>query len=206
MSYPAFRKIPRLERSVVMTEKIDGTNGLIYIPQTALNEEGRVSVLHLDNIEPPPAACEIIAESGAVIYAGSRNRWLHEKADNHGFFHFVRDQAEMLIETLGVGLHYGEWWGRGIQRGYGLDEKRFSLFNVSRWGEELPAPLGVVPVLETFPTMTEAAHELNRWARRLDANGSMAAPGYMNPEGIVLFHERSGQLFKYTLDGDGEKG
>jgi hypothetical protein len=31
MTYPAFGKIPRLHRPVVITEKIDGTNGLMSI-------------------------------------------------------------------------------------------------------------------------------------------------------------------------------
>jgi hypothetical protein len=30
--------------------------------------------------------------------------------------------------------------------------------------------------------------------------GSYAAPGFMNPEGVVVFHTHSNQSFKKTLD------
>jgi hypothetical protein len=53
--------------------------------------------------------------------------------------------------TLGPGRHFGEWWGAGIQRRYGLTEKRFSLFNVTRWGEARPACCHVVPTLYRGP-------------------------------------------------------
>jgi hypothetical protein len=36
----------------------------------------------------------------------------------------------------------------------------------------------------------------------LRANGSVAAPGFMKPEGVVVFHTASGQLYKKTIDGD----
>jgi hypothetical protein len=31
-------------------------------------------------------------------------------------------------------------------------------------------------------------------------NGSAAAPGFMNPEGVVVFHVAGGNLYKKTLD------
>ena len=40
----------------------------------------------------------------------------------------------LSMTFLVPGRHFGEWWGSGIQRGYGLDEKTFSLFNAYRWG------------------------------------------------------------------------
>ena len=37
--------------------------------------------------------------------------------------------------------------------------------------------------------------------------GSFAARGFMQPEGVVVFHAKSGTLFKKTLDkNDGHKG
>jgi len=32
--------------------------------------------------------------------------------------------------------------------------------------------------------------------------GSMAAPGFMQPEGVVVFHTATNTLFKKTLDND----
>ena len=66
------------------------------------------------------------------------------------------EEANALAEELGEGVHRGEWWGNGIQRGYGLQngDKRFSLFNVHRWegleADSVPG-LGVVPVLWRGP-------------------------------------------------------
>src|SRR5690606_23517611 len=86
------------------------------------------------------------------IYAGSRNRWLTPDKDNFGFARWVAERAEALIPVLGPGLHYGEWWGKGIQRGYGVENKRFSLFNTARWADQhqrpdWPEDVYVVPIL-----------------------------------------------------------
>ena len=36
----------------------------------------------------------------------------------------------------------------------------------------------------------------------LRLRGSKAAPGFMKPEGIVIFHTKSGAVFKKTLEKD----
>lgn len=189
-----FPSIARLSRDMIVTEKLDGTNA-------------QVEVRRLDRVpsalDPDSGRLVIADDFPFMVCAGSRNRWLTLQQDNFGFCRWVFDHAGELV-TLGEGRHYGEWWGRGIQRGYGLDEKRFSLFNVRRWGAERPACCHVVPVLltETFDTrrVDDALTELER-------TGSVAAPGFMKPEGVVVFHVKSGQLFKKTLDkNDGHKG
>ena len=100
-----------------------------------------------------------ITEAGEV-FAGSRTRWITPAADNHGFAAWVEaHRAELL--SLGPGSHFGEWWGRGIQRGYGVPDKRFSLFNVARWGEggtdeaNKPACCLIVPVLYRGPNIRQ---------------------------------------------------
>lgn len=35
-----------------------------------------------------------------------------------------------------------------------------------------------------------------------DVPGSEAAPGFMHPEGVVIFHSQSGALFKKTFEND----
>ena len=114
-----FPKIPRLFRPFVVTEKIDGTNASIHV-----------------------------LEDGQVL-AASRTRWITPEADNFGFARWVHEHEEELRVGLGIGSHFGEWWGSGIQRGYGLKEKRFSLFNTARWSDPAvrPACCHVVPVL-----------------------------------------------------------
>jgi hypothetical protein len=171
--FKEFPKIPRLSRECVITEKIDGTNGVICI-----TEDGDVR-------------------------AGSRSRWITPAEDNYGFAKWVEGNKSELLK-LGPGIHYGEWWGHGIQRNYSLTEKRFSLFNVSRWSDDAvrPACCHVVPVLarDLFDTPALGLKVL----KRLKDEGSVAAPGFMNPEGIIIFHVAANLLFKKTLDRDEE--
>lgn len=144
-----------------------------------------------------------ITEDGRML-AGSRNRWVTPDDDNYGFAAWVRDHEEEL-RALGPGHHFGEWWGAGIQRRYGLDEKRFSLFNAGRWTADNPPPecCRVVPVLYQGDFSMQAVEDC---LYKLGTEGSVAAPGFMNPEGVVVFHVQSRQLFKVTLDkNDGHK-
>jgi hypothetical protein len=143
--------------------------------------------------------CIGVADDGTVL-AGSRNRWIPETEDAFGFRRWVQEHADEL-RTLGPGRHYGEWWGSGIQRGYGLQDKRFSLFNVSRWAETRPACCGVVPVL--WRGNMDDLHP-GFLLKGLQTNGSYAAPGFMRPEGIVIFHVAGGYLFKKTIERDAE--
>lgn len=138
-----------------------------------------------------------VTEDGTVL-AGSRSRWITTLDDNFGFARWVTEHKDELRE-LGPGRHFGEWWGSGIQRKYGLSEKRFSLFNVSVWGESRPACCHVVPVLYRGRFNTFAIEEQ---LERLRLYGSVAAPGFMKPEGVVIFHAASGQLFKKTIEKD----
>jgi hypothetical protein len=102
---------------------------------------------------------------------------------------------------LGPGYHYGEFWGKGIQRGYGLQEKRFSLFNTQRWigNEYLPNRCGIVPVL--FKGMISEAAICDT-IFELKEYGSKAALGFRNPEGIVIYHSASRSYFKKTILDD----
>lgn len=141
-----------------------------------------------------------VNENGTV-HAGSRNRWITPEDDNFGFARWVSEH-EYELRELGIGMHYGEWWGQGIQRNYGLDEKRFSLFNTGVWNEEnTPECCHVVPVLYRGMFDTGVVDDL---LEALHLYGSKAAPGFMNPEGVVVFHEHSHTLFKKTLDNNDE--
>jgi len=140
-----------------------------------------------------------VTEDGRVL-AGSRNRWITPEDDNYGFAKWVQAHEEDL-RTLGPGSHFGEWWGNGIQRRYGLAEKRFSLFNVGRWEHERPACCGVVPILYRGDFCTA---RINGALTLLGAAGSVAAPGFKDPEGIVIYHTKSQTLFKKTLDKNDE--
>lgn len=186
ITFVGFPKIARLNRDIVVTEKIDGTNAQIYV-----NEAGE-------------------------LLAGSRTRWIYPgKEDNYGFAGWVERNADEL-RKLGPGHHFGEWWGAGIQRRYDLPEKRFSLFNTARWAGTNSAAPGVVdlvansggpgccyvvPVLYCGPFGT---HEIYAALRGLEHYGSTAAPGFMKPEGIVVYHTAANIPFKVTLENDSQ--
>lgn len=165
-----FEEWPKIQRyrkvRALVTEKIDGTNAQIYVPE--------------DPTSP--------------LLAGSRNRWLtaasvsgKQSTDNFNFADFVLANGEVL-RRLGPGRHYGEWYGAGIGRRYGLTERRFALFNVDRYAKDglpagLPANVGIVPTVyhgEFNPDAIDAA------IRGVYAGGSVAVPGYNNPEGVVI--------------------
>lgn len=139
----------------------------------------------------------LITEDGD-IFAGSRKRWITPQDDNYGFARWVEGNRDDLL-NLGPGRHFGEWWGQGIPRKYGLDEKRFSLFNTSRWTEVRPKCCHVVPVLweGIFAELS-----IDSTLMDLVFNGSVAAPGYMRPEGIVIYHVAGNLFFKKTIEND----
>jgi hypothetical protein len=158
-----------------------------------------------------------ITEDGQML-VGSRTRWITPEQDNYGFAAWAYAHREELM-TLGIGRHFGEWWGQGIQRKYGMTEKRWSLFNIARWclaGETpqriptadprivkmqdvLPACCSLVPVLYRGMFATQ---ECDFALDELRKNGSKAAPGFMKPEGIVCFHTAANVGFKKTLEKD----
>lgn len=143
----------------------------------------------------------VIGEDGSVR-AGSRNRWITPENDNFGFAAWVK-QNEDELRLLGVGQHFGEWWGLGIQRGYGLHERRFSLFNTGRWSDDAvrPSCCGVVPVLNAGDFTTTIVDET---LEALKERGSVAAPGFMKPEGVIVFMTASRHLYKVLAENDNE--
>jgi hypothetical protein len=191
MTFEAFPKIPRLSKDCVVSEKIDGTNAQIYIVAydavtAGVLPEGYTACIN-----------DIYDGSGHVIYAGSRTRLITpgKTTDNYGFAAWVQENASELVK-LGPGRHFGEWWGKGIQRNYGLTERRFSLFH-THGIQSLPSCVHVVPQLYVGPFDT---NEINKVMTNMDIYGSVAAPGFMSPEGIIVWHEAAKQLFKRTFD------
>ncbi len=144
-------------------------------------------------------ASVVIGEDNNFL-VGSRTRWITPEDDNYGFARWAYAHRDELLQ-LGPGQHFGEWWGNGIQRKYGLTEKRFSLFNTARWSDESlrPSCVSVVPVLYQGPFDTAKIEDI---VINLAATGSQAAPGFMKPEGIVIYHEAARIYFKKTIEKD----
>lgn len=197
IQFNEFPKMARMSREMIITEKIDGTNAQIFIYPEVLEEmpyDKRGGELgHF-------LKKEIIAVvDGFTIRAGSRSKWITPKDDNYGFAKWVLANAEDLI-NLGEGRHFGEWWGNGIQRGYGMKEKIFSLFNVARWDGELrPKCCSIVPTLYKGMFDTTVADNTLNFLREY---GSHAAPGFMKPEGIVVWHVAGNFGLKKTIEKD----
>lgn len=192
LSWLQWPKISRLNREIVVTEKIDGTNAQV-----------------------------IVDDSGTKVAAASRKRLITPDDDNYGFARWVDENAAELVK-LGPGRHFGEWWGQGVQRGYNMKRKVFSLFNVGRWTSEFNInwsrsiqeggstgclevfPCDVVPILYKGPMSTDMVNSFQMW---LSMFGSQAAPGFNDPEGVVVWHSANGAMFKVTIKGDaGGKG
>lgn len=197
-----YPKVPRLSRDVVITEKLDGSNAQVLI----------VPGLKYFDMTKPPAPLAVIpspvpsfvAQADLVVLAGSRNRFVTPDADNYGFASWVKANAPELVDHLGEGQHFGEWWGRGINRNYSLPEKRFSLFNVKRWGTH-DTHQGRVGPCYVVPTLYTGEFDTNRIRgvmAELKRDGSRASPGFMNPEGIMIYHTAANQLFKKTFETD----
>lgn len=163
-------KIPRWNKQVwTITEKIDGTNACVIVPEN----------------------------KDAPVQAQSRTRLITPESDNYGFAKWVQANADKL-RRLGPGHHFGEWWGSGIQRGYGLTngEKRFSLFNAHRYNNHpggLPDCCLVVPVLYC----SNQTPDIEAVMERLKLSGSKAAPEFMSPEGIII--HVGGNIYKKTF-------
>lgn len=116
--FKAWPKIKRVkEFNVVVTEKVDGTNGCVIIT------------------------------NGEVVGVQSRKRIITPSDDNFGFANWVERNKEDLKtlgdgyhygEWAGPGIQ---------KNPHQLDTKQFFLFNSYRWKEEKPLCCEVVPIL-----------------------------------------------------------
>lgn len=107
-----FPKMPRISREMIITEKIDGTNAQIFINKVELDDLSDSNILTI--------------QDGLTLRAGSRTRWIQcgKDKDNYGFAAWAKENTTELFK-LGEGRHFGEWWGKGIQRGYNMGEREY---------------------------------------------------------------------------------
>lgn len=191
LEFKPWPKTPRLRRNCIITEKIDGTNAQILIaPDDDLDDAGGVRV----TLDGPVRH---------IVKAGSRKRWITPQADNFGFADWVWDNALDLARLLGPGRHYGEWWGQGIQRNYGLDHRTFSIFNVARWNHRPAIHIGDHRI-DCVPVLAEATFSDDVVQGALDAlrAGGSRAADWPHPEGICVYHTQSRQVYKVLLEND----
>lgn len=173
--FPKYPKTLRYENlRVVITEKIDGTNGLIEI-------------------------------SPDGVRFGSRNCYLNEHKDNYGFFNFFSQFENRIMESFspeydGLVHIYGEWFGAGIQRTYGLKEKYFMPFS-PYWANtliEVGVP-NIVPPYQFYAGKMDSVREEMAF-QTLKEEGSQLVPGWKRPEGIIIHYLDNNLKIKRTLD------
>lgn len=175
ISFQRFESIESIKHGVYLeiTQKLHGTNGAIFYSR---NPEH--------------------------IAIGSRNRWLTETEDNHGFYKFVHENLDALKPCLKEGYNYGEFIGKGIGNGEGLTEKNFAFFDFHHFGKQsLPHGFSTVPVLFVGKMgLSKLNEKINECLDDLKTNGSKYTPGFMKPEGIVvkINHVR----FKLTFENE----
>lgn len=177
MEFEAFPKIQRYEKGMaVITEKIDGTN-----------------------------AC-IVFDVDGNLTCQSRNRIIVPGDDNAGFAQWAHANEAALFDFFGPGRYFGEWFGCGIQRGYGMRERVFAPFNTGRFTMDdydcggWPDGVSYTPVMNVVQ-LTELNAAVNQSMEMLAANGSFTRQGWgWTPEGCMVWSPQFGYL-KVPFEG-----
>lgn len=176
ITFEEFPKIPRLNREIIITEKLDGTNA-----QVIVTEDGRVA-------------------------AASRSRLITPEDDNYGFAAWVKQHENELLglgpgrhygEWCGGGIQKRY---KGADKQFALFNVSKWQGQHAKIAEVLPpACCSVVPVMyHGVYSDVEIARAL-----RFLRGGSIAFPG-SSAEGIIIYHTAARSYFKVTLERDEE--
>lgn len=191
-AWPKTKHVDKVLGSVVVTEKIDGTN-----------------------------AC-LVFDADGKMFAQSRNRIITPATDNQGFARWAYHHQEELFHILGEGRHFGEWWGKGLHRGYDMPHSVFSIFNVGRFYKSEPGdPLNSMSTRAAtssiFDQVSAVPHiftgeynspEMNAAIAELANGKSKAAAAYNveynNPEGVCFFFREFDKVAKLVFANPGK--
>ncbi|NJL26341.1 MAG: hypothetical protein HC902_15110, partial [Calothrix sp. SM1_5_4] len=88
MEFRAFSSIVKMMSPCQITEKVHGTNAAVIV--------------------------EFTMDGVPIVRAQSRTRLLLPEDDNYGFAGWVKKNEAELARCLGPGLHFGEWYGSGV--------------------------------------------------------------------------------------------
>lgn len=196
-------KIARLTSPVIVTEKLDGTYGAVEIEKTDLDPV-------ITDVDQPWFYEQVVdGDDYYIVRAHSKSRVLAPgKDDNFDFAQWVWDHALELVKLLGPGLHHGEWWGGGINRGYGLlkGDRNFSLFDfqnsfhlgqATSLNPQIPG-LRVVPIIMSLDEID--GDSIDSVLHMLELTGSYAEVGFKPAEGVVVYNTYGMPIVKATLD------
>lgn len=206
IEFEGWPKTPRLFRDIVVTEKIDGTNAAVVILSAPEDFNREADETWEDTLRRYGAVDLIVTDEGERLLVGAQSRkrliFPGKQTDNYGFAAWVQQHAAELVDLLGPGRHFGEWWGQGIQHGYGMDERRFSLFNVHRYagiGTDSKGLLSTVPTLYAGPYSED---EIHRCLADLRNGGSYLTTWHSDAEGVIVYHSASSQVYKVLIEAD----
>ena len=198
--YPKYPSIERFENIYsVISEKVDGTNGLMEIHEVFPKPDSDVT---------------------HVVTFGSRNKWIDVHSDNAGFANFFTPHIDKIVrvpEILKANAVneldnrnkacnmpiriYGEWFGQSIQRTYGLKQKLFMPFHTLLAKALIEA--GVPNIIEPFIFYTGKFDKSisDGFMDTLKTHGSCVVPGYFQAEGIVVYFPTYNFCLKDTFEG-----
>ena len=177
--------------TVMVTEKIDGTN-----------------------------ACIVFEEDG-TMFVQSRNRIITPSQDNAGFAKWAQQHRDELFHILGTGRHYGEWWGKGIGRKYDMQHNVFSLFNVNKFYkteadglDSMSTRAGETSIDEQISAVPKVYYgdygsiEMVNAIENLRLGASLAAKEhgitYANPEGVCIYFREFDKVAKLVFAHPGK--
>jgi hypothetical protein len=220
---------PRFHKGLHITMKIDGTNGGVSVEIVGHEDmswhysgqvpEDATYVTHRTEDGSDPGF-------GYLVRAQSRKRIITPTNDNYGFAGWVWDNAEALANTLGMGYHYGEWYGEGIQGNpMGVAGRKWALFNTWHWARPENAialknsgipGITHVPVLHDeqthgpadYMTIPDIMDNLYKWGDLVEGYRTHPYANKMDshmvkePEGIIVWHRETQQKYKILLNND----
>lgn len=154
-----------------------------------------------------------------VVTAQSRKRLITPGDDNYGFAKWVYENAGALTDVLGYGVHFGEWFGEGIQKNpLGVEGKRFAHFSPWKFQGEARERVENSGLVEFVPVLHEGQADWATIPGIMDDllwNGTkvkgarMVSQGFGHdddnmapPEGIIVWHKESQQKYKILCQND----
>lgn len=154
-----------------------------------------------------------------TVSAQSRKRVITPDDDNFGFAKWVHDNAGALTDVMGYGVHFGEWFGEGIQKNpLGIEGKRFAHFSPWKFNDEQKERITESGLVEFVPVLFEGQadiytipnvmQDLDLYGTRV-AGATKVANGYdweldemARAEGVIVWQRETQQKYKILLDND----
>jgi hypothetical protein len=194
-----------------------GPVGFIKWPSTPRFHKGLTITEKIDGTN----ACIRILDG--TVTTQSRKRLITPDDDNFGFARWAYDNAGALTDVLGYGVHFGEWFGEGIQKNpLGIEGKRFALFSPWKFNDTEKERIENSGLVEFVPVLFEG--QADEWTiphtiENLRIYGSRVhgAASYTREvfpgedgsyevsacaEGVIVWHRETQQKYKILLEQD----